>query len=326
MSKLPERIYCKSLDSAKIVCDTERKDCTYMEINKSEEVYDMLLSNDNKDYTYYVGEYLPSGEMTLAKWDGSIVGILTYSTYILKNEQPLKKSFDYEIAIIDLDKKIVRYFDGNAEHKDSKVITKKQFVDYLANYNRDFINCVIESIKNIGFGAIYYKGIFLNKDTLNEPYFFIAVKTEFLSKIDLKTFKMTPDIPGVPPIPVVDATRKDISAFKTESASGTILIVPTYNDIRSSNYLHFMSFHKNACHEECQYFWHLIGKTIRDALGITGMIDKVDVMKIIHPNTHGFGVNYLHFRLDSGFKYYDNIGVSIDYMKITHEQKFKETQ
>lgn len=84
-----------------------------------------------------------------------------------------------------------------------------------------------------------------------------------------------------------------VVSFKNLSGDSTLIVpCPDVN----KNYAHLYLFNLNAKNKKKKLLWKKVSQEINNII-------KSDKNKLIYLNTHGFGVPYLHIRIDSKPKY-----------------------
>jgi hypothetical protein len=192
-----------------------------------------------------------------------------------------KKKYGYTINKIDHNKYILNYIIYD------KPLTCKEFLDKLRTTqcsppDYKLIYTINKSIKDLPFKAIYFESPPINKDTLNKPFFWVAVNAYFpYQKADPLKF-----------MEYFDTDRK-VASFK--DLSGTILLVSPRPDTHYEKFLHLKQYIKYGSTESKNIFWNTIAN---DAYYL------ISLGNTIYLKTHGHGVPYVHFRIQLTPKYY----------------------
>lgn len=133
----------------------------------------------------------------------------------------------------------------------------------------------------IPFTAFFWELPPVNLHTLEQPFAFVAVKSELLARTTGDMSAFSDKIAGY----------ESVCCFKNLQGDAT-LIVPCPEETKL--YPHLAAFTRTASTQQADAFWKLTAETMMSLLG-----DQP-----IWISTAGLGVDWLHLRIDSRPKYY----------------------
>jgi len=166
-----------------------------------------------------------------------------------------------------------------------KVMSANEFANALKG-NSSFQKAVNESLQKVPStrkNGYYLKGPKINKDTKSDPFYWV---------INGSTFPTNPD-----PKPFQDYLNNGDTRFT--SLGGTNRLVIPKNSSKATEG-HISNFVNKADPAHQQEFWKDVGSEFVDQLGKIGGSNYE-----FYPNTHGHGVDWLHFRYDKKPTYYN---------------------
>jgi len=192
-------------------------------------------------------------------------------------------SYEYYIKKLQKSRYIIFYKSGN------QYVSTKDFLALLQT-DLSFIGVVNDSIMAIPLTAYYYESPPINNANISKPYFFVAVETKFKS---INANKSTFD-------EHFKKCRDHVVSFLNLSKDAELVVpCPEKGSIEGvtlwEKFLYLKKYIINASEDSKNQFWKKIG------LISAKMIDQGNT---IYLKTHGHGVPYIHFRIQTTPKYY----------------------
>lgn len=158
--------------------------------------------------------------------------------------------------------------------------------------NRDFLNLITGSdnfihffndlLKDSAFEGYFWEVKPVNEKNLEESFEFVLVES-------IRIAQKRPD-----PRPFQEHLEKEQYASAFANLSGNAQLIAPSIKGKPRQYAHIAGFVRNAPPEQLIVFWKLVGQEFQKSIGPESK----------WLSTAGFGVNWLHVRIDSRPKYY----------------------
>lgn len=165
--------------------------------------------------------------------------------------------------------------------KDSTQLTNREFLNLLSTSDT-FINFFNDILKDSVFEGYFWEVKPINEQSLDDSFEFVLIESAGIAQ-------KRPD-----PRPFLEHLEKEqyASTF-TNLGKNAQLIAPAIMG-KPRQYAHIAGFVRNAPLEQILAFWRLVGLEFQNLIGADNK----------WLSTAGFGVSWLHVRIDSRPKYY----------------------
>lgn len=165
--------------------------------------------------------------------------------------------------------------------ENNEVLSNQQFLSCL-QHSEPFIRFFNELLQSSEFEGYFWETKPVNEHTLNSPFEFVLVESKRIAQ-------KRPD-----PRPFMEhLTQAHLAAAFSNLGRNAQLIAPAISG-NPKQYAHIAGFVRHAPQEQILAFWQLVGQEFQQAIGRENK----------WLSTAGFGVNWLHVRIDTHPKYY----------------------
>lgn len=186
-------------------------------------------------------------------------------------------------------------------------LTYAEFLNLLTSRDNDFLKMFRSELNRASseliepdIASYLWECVPVSRSTINKPFEFVAINSPALKSIREQNYSSFQEH--------FNRSRDDDVVSFPNLSGDSIMIVPIprvgyqYNcsgrDNEIRDYKDFAAFNDNA--QTCQWnsFWQEVGVKMNEALNSSSRTKWL--------STHGLGVSYLHVRIDSRPKYYQN--------------------
>lgn len=162
-----------------------------------------------------------------------------------------------------------------------EVLSNRQFLSLLQSTG-SFIQFFNKLLQSSEFEGCFWEVKPVNEQTLDQPFEFVLVESKRIAQ-------KRPD-----PRPFLEHLNKaDLAAAFPNLGRNAQLIAPAISG-KPKQYAHIAGFVRHAPDEQILAFWQLVGQEFEQSIGPENK----------WLSTAGFGVSWLHVRIDTRPKYY----------------------